>query len=329
SAEQLSRLFKPFSQADSTTTRRFGGTGLGLSISKRLANMLGGDLVADSTLGRGSRFVLTVPTGKLEGVPMVNRCSESLQEAEAAEPPTNWRLNGRILLVDDGPENRDLLSYYLQQAGAQVTLAENGLQGVQKALAAMSAGQPFDLIFMDMQMPELDGYAASAKLRSKGYTGPIVALTAHAMATDREKCLMSGCTDYLSKPARKPQLLDMAAKYVSSSSAPPVLRSDVNDPAVRAFLETFVGELPMQVSRLGQLLEEGNVQHLREIVHRLKGSGGLFGFEAITSLAATLEGKLRQNLPLEHISYQVNELIELLRRVEGYQRASESGVTTK
>jgi len=229
SPDQLSRLFKPFAQADSSTTRRFGGTGLGLSISKRFAEMLGGCLTVESTLGRGSQFKVQIPTGDIAGIPLIERCTESMEEPQATVQSATHRLHGRILLVDDGPENRDLLSYYLRQAGADVTLAENGAIGVEKALGEMKSGKPFDLIFMDMQMPEMDGYAASAKLRSKGYMGPIVALTAHAMATDRDKCLMSGCTDYLSKPARKPQLLDMAARYVRHTAALPVLRASATN----------------------------------------------------------------------------------------------------
>jgi signal transduction histidine kinase/DNA-binding NarL/FixJ family response regulator len=328
SPQQVSRLFRPFAQADSSTTRRFGGTGLGLSISKRFAEMLGGTMTVESSLGRGTQFVVQIPAGDLARTPLIERCTEAVEEPDPAAPEAGHRLHGRILLVDDGPENRDLLSYYLRQAGADVTLAENGLIGLEKALAALKEGRPFDLIFMDMQMPEMDGYAASAKLRSKGYTGPIVALTAHAMATDREKCLTSGCTDYLSKPARKPQLLDMAARYVRHTRALPVLRSDVTDEAVRAFLTSFVAELPKDVVRLTSLLHEGDLQQLREIAHRLKGSGGLYGFDSITNLAANLETGLKQEQRIEETTKQVNELIELIRRVEGYSHITERNAIT-
>ncbi len=325
SPEQLSCLFKPFAQADTSTTRRFGGTGLGLWISKRFAEMLGGQLTVESAVGRGSQFLVRIPTGSLAGIPLIERCTESMDDSESTHQPQGaHRLHGRILLVDDGPENRDLLSYYLRQAGADVTFAENGLLAVEKALASLSAKTPFDLIFMDMQMPEMDGYAATAKLRSKGYTGPIVALTAHAMATDRDKCLMSGCTDYLSKPARKPQLLEMATRFLRLTPTLPIIKSNVDDEAVRMFLATFVAELPIEVTRLKNLLQENDLAHLRDIAHRLKGSGGLYGFESITTTASILEAGLKQQQALETTAQQVGDLIDLLRRVEGYSHISES-----
>jgi HPt (histidine-containing phosphotransfer) domain-containing protein len=144
------------------------------------------------------------------------------------------------------------------------------------------------------------------------------------MATDREKCLMSGCTDYLSKPARKPQLLEMAARYVTSTDAPPTLKSDVSDEAVMMFLDTFVAELPANVCRLNHLLDQGNLADLLEIAHRLKGSAGLYGFMSITQLAGSLEVGLKQQQALETTTKQVHELIELIRSVEGYSHIAES-----
>jgi len=163
---------------------------------------------------------------------------------------------------------------------------------------------------------------------SKGYTGAIVALTAHAMATDREKCIMSGCTDYLSKPARKPQLLEMAAKFLKHTLALPSLKSEVDDEAVKAFLSTFVAELPKDVARITGLLEQENFDHLREVAHRLRGSGGLYGFDTISAAAGVLEAGLNDQQALEATKKQVDDLIELIRRVEGYSYIAEKTAST-
>src|SRR3954454_588223 len=182
SKEQQDKLFKPFAQADNSTTRKFGGTGLGLTISKRLANMLGGDLVCRSEPGAGSTFSLTVQTGSLREVAMLDSPQALV---DAAEPTIGRaetvRLEGRVLLAEDGPDNRVLITFYLKQAGLDVVEVENGLLARDKAIESLKRGNPFDLILMDMQMPELDGYGSVAQLRKANYRGPIVALTAHAM----------------------------------------------------------------------------------------------------------------------------------------------------
>ena len=211
SDEQLARLFQPFVQADGSTTRRFGGTGLGLSISRRLTEMLGGELSVESQLGIGSRFRVRLPCGPLDGVAIVHEPREA-QAHEAGDraqrpndPPPS--LDARVLLAEDGPDNQRLISLVLRKAGADVTVVDNGQQAVDAARAADRDGQPFDVILMDMQMPILDGYAATAALRAGGYSGLIVALTAHAMVGDRDKCVASGCDDYATKPIERRRLL--------------------------------------------------------------------------------------------------------------------------
>ncbi len=220
--EQVARLFQPFTQGDSTTTRRHSGTGLGLYISKRLTDLLGGEIaVVESQPGRGTRFAVTVETGPLDGVKMLDRPVDAALAAEEAnaERATAAALDCRILLAEDGPDNQRLISFVLKKAGAEVTIAENGQIAAEKALAARDAGRSFDVILMDMQMPVLDGYEATSLLRSKGYTGPIIALTAHAMSGDREKCINAGCDDYVAKPINRAKLLHTISQYLQRQTS--------------------------------------------------------------------------------------------------------------
>ncbi len=213
SAEQATQLFQPFTQADTSTTRRFGGSGLGLTISKRLAEMLGGTITVQSALGHGSTFQVTIATGPLAGARMIEhpltevprRNLSSDAEENANEPII---LSARILLAEDGPDNQKLLAFILKKAGAEVTIADNGRIAIEATRTAAEQGHPFDVILMDMQMPVLDGYQATAELRRLGYQGPIIALTAHAMPKDREKCLQAGCDDYATKPISRRELLE-------------------------------------------------------------------------------------------------------------------------
>ncbi len=223
-SEQVARLFQPFMQADCSTTRRHGGTGLGLSISKRLAQMLGGDIEVISVPGQGSRFRATVGAGSLVGVPMsaaIVRPIPPLPD-ESSTAVAAARVSCRILLAEDGPDNQRLISFVLRRAGADVTLVDNGELAVATALDAMHEGRPFDVILMDMQMPVLDGYAAAARLRAAGYRRPIIALTAHAMQSEREKTLAAGCDEFATKPIDLPNLLALIRRFLPSSGGVPV-----------------------------------------------------------------------------------------------------------
>jgi CheY-like chemotaxis protein/nitrogen-specific signal transduction histidine kinase len=212
-AEQAAALFVPFTQADPSTTRQFGGSGLGLSISRELARMLGGDVVlVTSRIGHGSHFRATVASGPLSDVSAPDQNATPAGALDAAEdvrlPP-----GCRLLLAEDGVDNRRLLLFILGKAGANVTQVDNGQAAVDEARRAAAAGRPYDCILMDMQMPVLDGYAASRALRSGGYRGAIIALTAHAMTGDRQRCLDAGCDEYATKPIDRRQLVQLVAKY--------------------------------------------------------------------------------------------------------------------
>jgi len=214
--EQIGNVFKPFRQAETYTTRKYGGTGLGLTISKHLAELLGGTIRATSDPGKGSKFEASIATGSLEGVRLLNNLSEAELESQRIEygPPQSQKSLGcRVLLAEDGPDNQRLISFVLRKAGADVTVAGNGQIAHDLALAARDEGKPYDVILMDMQMPVMDGYDATAKLREAGYTGPIVALTARAMSTDRDKCLAAGCDDYATKPIERKRLISIVAQY--------------------------------------------------------------------------------------------------------------------
>ncbi len=217
--DQLASIFRPFVQADSSTSRRYGGTGLGLTISKRLAAALGGGITVSSTPGQGSTFRLLVATGPLEGIP-VSECPGGVTVDAVARPRP--KLNCRILLAEDGPDNQRLISLLLKRAGAEVTVAQNGQEAIEMALPHFlnwgrrhgDVVSPFDLILMDIQMPGIDGYQATARLRQEGYTGPIIALSAHATTVAADRCIEAGCDDYLAKPIDRDALLRTIAQYV-------------------------------------------------------------------------------------------------------------------
>ncbi len=222
SPEQVNRLFQPFAQADSSTTRKFGGTGLGLTISKRLAIMLGGDITVNSVPGKGSTFRFTVGVGSLQAIRFFDKLSAVRNQAAATTTPSKIKLQGRILLAEDGPDNQRLISFVLRKAGAEVVVAQNGQEAVDLVLAEQDTADappnekktrhPFDLVLMDVQMPVMDGYEATRRLREEGYEGPIIALTAHAMPQDIKKSLTAGCDLHLSKPIDRDVLLTTIAQ---------------------------------------------------------------------------------------------------------------------
>lgn len=213
------KLFRPFSQADSSTTRRFGGTGLGLALSKELAKALGGDLVLSRSVPQeGSVFEIMIDTGSLQG-----RDWLKLEDAMGLEDSTEMMRPARsdillgktILLAEDSYDNQLLIKKFLTLAGAEVDTAMNGREAIQKA-----TDRDYDVILMDVQMPELDGIAATRKLRNNGYKRPIVALTAHALREERDKTLEAGCDDHLTKPIQRHELVRRVAALAGSPSFP-------------------------------------------------------------------------------------------------------------
>jgi CheY-like chemotaxis protein len=212
SPDQLGCLFRPFCQADGSTKRRFGGTGLGLALSQRLANLLGGEITVTSTLGQGSTFSLAIASAKPGTEPSGDQAPQTPRVTLPQSP-----LHCRILLAEDGPDNQRLIAHVLRKAGAEITVAQNGQRAVELALAAEQAGNPFDIVLMDMQMPVMDGFEAAARLRSAGLLMPIIALTAHAMTEDRQRCLDVGCNGYVVKPLDVATLAAVVARHLPAA----------------------------------------------------------------------------------------------------------------
>jgi signal transduction histidine kinase/ActR/RegA family two-component response regulator len=221
SADQINLLFRPFHQADASPTRRFRGTGLGLAISRQLAELLGGGITVASAPDMGSCFCVRVDAGSLEGVPRAEAAEDfaALEDPEDPDTLVMTQLNGRILVAEDDPAIQRLLTSVLQKAGAEVVLAVNGEEAVEKALEASALGRPFSLILMDLMMPEVDGLAATRRLRSNGHRCPIIALTADALGETRAKCFAAGCNEQLTKPFRPARLVETAARYMGSGGA--------------------------------------------------------------------------------------------------------------
>jgi PAS domain S-box-containing protein len=325
SEQQLQTLFKPFAQADSSTTRRFGGTGLGLMISKRLATMLGGDIVVHSVPDSGSTFSVTLDVGDISGVKMIQspRTMWTPQQEAGTQAPA--RLCGRVLLAEDGPDNQRLIQHYLEEMGVEVALAANGREAVEQALAAAKQGRPFHLILMDMQMPELDGYGATQELRQAGYRRPIVALTAHAMESDRQRCIAMGCEDFAVKPIEYDQFMRMIRRFVPEASAE---TSDaqsstreklMNKPGMAKLVISFVEGLDERMQALTEAIDHQDRAAIKRLAHQLRGAAGGYGFPRISESAQRIEHAADGDLA--SVAEAMTHLQSLVREAIGTTRS--------
>lgn len=214
SPEHASKIFQPFTQADASLSRRYGGTGLGLALSRKIAHLLNGDIeLVDSQPGHGSHFRIWLRTTIPPDTPLISVLDpkSSRKEQSIEQPCKTLSLGGaRILVIDDSPDNQVLLSRMLNSSGANVTIAENG----DKALQILSS-HTFDLILTDIQMPGKDGYQTTREIRALGFKGPVIALTAHALPEEREKCLQAGCDEHLAKPVSRATLIETVHRLLN------------------------------------------------------------------------------------------------------------------
>jgi len=292
SAETQARLFQAFSQADSSTTRRYGGTGLGLAVSSQLAELMGGQLTVESDPGAGSRFTLALR------LPATTLPLVELPAQQAA-----IQLQGRILVVEDHPVNQKMLAHQLREMGLQHAVAASGAQALE-----MLEKETFDLVLMDWQMPEMDGLDATRQIRRLPTDVrhiPVVALTANANADFREVCLTAGANDYLSKPYTEAALAALLKQWLPQAgpAAPRVPLLDLpalharypgNPGLVNDLAAVFASTTEASLAALKRAIGQGHAESCRREAHALKGAAASVMATAIQQGAARIESSVQK-----------------------------------
>jgi len=306
--EQMAKIFTPFVQADTSVTRKFGGTGLGLTISKRIVESLGGVIGVDSELNRGSVFSFSIDCGDVSDQELISQ-QQYLVEAKDSLKKINGRSvklpGGRVLVVDDGKPNRKLIRLILEKAGCKVDEAVNGKVAVEMALAA-----DYHVVLMDMQMPVMDGYEATRQLRKENYEVPIIALTANAMAGDKELCTNAGCTDFVAKPVDIDKLMESLLKYMegtivndeASEVVKPTATIDAEaannaDPRSEQATSTFEAELFVALNNIAESAGQRKWSKLGDAASQLSEIAVKFGQQEIVDAVQPLISLCKDETP--------------------------------
>jgi PAS domain S-box-containing protein len=314
--EKLDLIFEAFAQADASTTRMYGGTGLGLAISKRLVELMNGRIWAESRPGEGATFYFTASFG------MVSPAKDTAADRHVGPgraPPAGALSGLRLLVADDSEENRFLVAEYLKDLGCHIEFAEDGQIAVEK----FSSGA-YDLVLMDLQMPVMDGYAATRRIRGweeeqKRRFTPIIALTASALDAELQQALDAGCTAYLRKPVRLATLVEAVAQRaanVRTGDMPPQERTVVlADARLRAVIPGYLENRRRDVRSILEALERSDFKTIRELSHKMSGTGSAYGFSRITEIGAAMESAAKEQNSAE-IRSRITDLSRYLDVVE-------------
>jgi CheY-like chemotaxis protein/HPt (histidine-containing phosphotransfer) domain-containing protein len=257
-----------------------------------------------------------VACGPLDTASLVQAPPPKVEPSRVPTPAVGGTVSGNVLLVEDNVDNQRLVSLYLRKIGAEVTVANNGREGLKEALAG-----DFDVVLMDMQMPVMDGLEATRELRARGFTGPIVALTAGAMQSDIDQAMQAGCTGYLSKPIERTRFLSavsrhLRARHVPASQHTPIVSTLLGaDPGLADLVAQFIERLPEMVEALADHTAQGDWAALKAKAHSLKATGGGYGFAPVSEVAARIEFELAKQ-SYDTIPALVDELRALQRRIQ-------------
>lgn len=317
--EQQQKLFLPFTQADSSTTRKFGGTGLGLYLSSQLVEKLGGTITVKSTLDVGSCFDIAIQTGELSesqllnSVPVQCDVENIIQHKQVRQSEKN--LSGRVLLAEDNPDNQRLVAMLIRQMGAIVDIADNGRKAVNMAIA-----NPYELVLMDMHMPIMGGIEAVRELRKHGYDKPIYSLSANAMQDELQQCKQAGCDGQITKPIDRIKFREVLQSCLQNtenktSIEPPIISPILEEePDLLEILEMFINRLPGMLTNICEAHESKNYAELGELIHDMKGTCGNFGYDALYELSIEIENLIRAK-EYSQISVKLIDVEKLTQRI--------------
>lgn len=285
---EMENIFTPFTQVDNSTSRQYGGMGLGLFISKKYMDIMQGSIYVESQQGSGSTFFIKVPLEVISYAELNENINPGYNDNYEDKLLTDFAPI-RVLLVEDNDLNQKIVSQMLVNYGFEITVANDGLECLR-----LLQENHFDVILMDMQMPVMDGYETTRMIRQYEELQhiPVIAMTAHAMAGDREKCLVSGCTSYIAKPFKAEELAREIRKHfqgVSTNNPDPDLKSFINE-----LLPEFMAQLEEMVDNLGLAFAQRDIEAIKSISHDIKGTAGMYGFRQISDGAAAIEAAARE-----------------------------------